>query len=485
MSDKLQFDPVELSHLELGTIKDMKMDRGFGFVHSMNNEKVFCHFSHFKKSVRMDFHNKINPNGRHIIFVIGELHCKRQAIMVVDLRDVNEDTLMEVLTNSLMQMDKFSNSVMRTIELLKACEDKLTMGELSICGREIVQKALVRHPELAFRLPQLFKKLLGHETVDQALFLYHESQARIAEEKRIVEEKKEYERIRLSEIRKQELILQQQEQLRLAEIRRLELIRQELEARRKNEKLMAEEKQLHLQFLITTCVKDLTHANETWESISGKGKTIKDCWIPLLREDWSAIREILKQYKIESFHHFTDESNLESIRTCGGLYSWTTLEKNAISIPRSNSSELSHQLDRRANLQDYARASFISKPPMYYQCLREGRIKTPRFLKIKPEILYMKNTIFCYGNGASNGKVLYDNAKGLEKILHDLNRDRICSAPVFQSEILIPKWIPLAFIELVPSPPPTTNPILIQSLPRLNIHNFPAQRTRFPANHAT
>ena len=72
----------------------------------------------------------------------------------------------------------------------------------------------------------------------------------------------------------------------------------------------------------------------------------------------------LRDHDILSLFHFTDASNLESIRK-NGLLTWKKLDEMKIAA-KMNSSELSHKLDSRKGLADFVRLSFCKKHPMMY-----------------------------------------------------------------------------------------------------------------------
>ena len=93
------------------------------------------------------------------------------------------------------------------------------------------------------------------------------------------------------------------------------------------------------------------------------------------RKDYSKFKEILDKYHINKFYHFTDRSNIESILKNGGLYSWEDCLKKNIYIPHPGGSELSRNLDRKENLQEYVRISICKRHPMMYYAMTDGRIK--------------------------------------------------------------------------------------------------------------
>ena len=72
-------------------------------------------------------------------------------------------------------------------------------------------------------------------------------------------------------------------------------------------------------------------------------------------------------------YHFTDEKNLESIKTLGGLYSWRYMENNNYPIPMPGGNKLSRDLDTRfQDWSDYVRLSFCQNHPMANRLKRNG-----------------------------------------------------------------------------------------------------------------
>lgn len=113
-----------------------------------------------------------------------------------------------------------------------------------------------------------------------------------------------------------------------------------------------------------------------------------------IRSDWQAFKNVLTDHKI-NLYHFTDKSNLDSIKSHGGLFSWDYCKRNNIHILEPGGNELSRDLDLKKGLKDYVRVCFNCEPRMLYAAQKkEGRIKNPVFLKIDPRIVYLNSTLF-------------------------------------------------------------------------------------------
>jgi hypothetical protein len=108
----------------------------------------------------------------------------------------------------------------------------------------------------------------------------------------------------------------------------------------------------------------------------------------------------LRDQNIEALFHFTDASNLESIRK-NGLLTWKKLDEMKVSA-MMNSSGLSRKLDTKKGLADFVRLSFCKKHPMMYIALKEKRVLAPVVLEIKLEVVSRPGVLFCGINAAAN-----------------------------------------------------------------------------------
>jgi hypothetical protein len=157
----------------------------------------------------------------------------------------------------------------------------------------------------------------------------------------------------------------------------------------------------------------------------------------------------LREHGIQSLFHFTDASNLESIRQ-HGLLTWKKLEDMKIAA-KMNSSELSHKLDSSKGLADFVRLSFCKKHPMMYIALKEKRISVPVVLEIKLEVVSRPGVLFCGVNAASKAAKASESPRVIRfdvvaaysqhEVEHSLR-------PFFQGEVLIPEWIPPHLIKI-------------------------------------
>jgi len=106
------------------------------------------------------------------------------------------------------------------------------------------------------------------------------------------------------------------------------------------------------------------------------------------------IIEYLNSKGIDSFWHFTDASNLETIEKYG-LQSLWNINRLKIPVNRFGGNKLSHQLDYKKDLDLYVHLAFIKDHPMYHIAKKEGRIINPVWLNIDIRVLFHKECYFC------------------------------------------------------------------------------------------
>lgn len=169
------------------------------------------------------------------------------------------------------------------------------------------------------------------------------------------------------------------------------------------------------------------------------------------KTEWQYLEQLVRTNGVTTLYHFTDQSNLDSIRRCGGLYSWEYCENRRIIIPRPGGNSLSRDLDRRKSLGNYVRVSFAKYTPMFYIARSDGRLTKPYILEIDPEVILWKETLFSDGNATANRALIGDQ-------LNDFNRIRfgVLSKSewtgenekyYWQAEVLVKEHIPAAYIK--------------------------------------
>lgn len=171
------------------------------------------------------------------------------------------------------------------------------------------------------------------------------------------------------------------------------------------------------------------------------------------KNNYDEFKKLIEQHHITTLYHFTDRENLESIIQNGGLYSWTDCEQKGISISKPGGSMSSRDLDRRDNLQNFVRVSFVREHPMMYVAMNDGRISNPVVLEIDPEVIYWQDSLYADRNATKNGahvgssiddfSQLHFNSFKAKKHF-DLDADE---QKFYQAEVLVKNHIPLQFIK--------------------------------------
>ena len=171
------------------------------------------------------------------------------------------------------------------------------------------------------------------------------------------------------------------------------------------------------------------------------------------KNNYDEFKKLIEQHHITTLYHFTDRENLESIIKNGGLYSWADCEQKGISISKPGGSLDSRNLDRRDNLQNFVRVSFVREHPMMYVAMNEGRISNPVVLEIDPEVIYWQDSLYADRNATKNGALVGSSIDDFSQ-LHfnsfkakkhfDLDADE---QKFYQAEVLVKNHIPLQFIK--------------------------------------
>lgn len=171
------------------------------------------------------------------------------------------------------------------------------------------------------------------------------------------------------------------------------------------------------------------------------------------KNNYDEFKKLIEQHHITTLYHFTDRENLESIIKNGGLYSWADCEQKGINISKPGGSMSSRDLDRRDNLQNFVRVSFVREHPMMYVAMNDGRISNPVVLEIDPEVIYWQDSLYADRNATKNGahvgssiddfSQLHFNSFKAKKHF-DLDADE---QKFYQAEVLVKNHIPLQFIK--------------------------------------
>lgn len=159
---------------------------------------------------------------------------------------------------------------------------------------------------------------------------------------------------------------------------------------------------------------------------------------------------------VRQLFHFTDRSNLASIRAHGGLLSWQELVSRGIDVPKPGGNKLSHVLDGQVGLLDFVHLCFRDDHPMAYKAKQDGRLTDPIYLRIHPAILNGQGVLFTDDVSNKSGVTPLSRAQanevfdfpmlaGFVEFRHDLAiRSRFNRAKKY--EALVPKCVPARYI---------------------------------------
>lgn len=109
------------------------------------------------------------------------------------------------------------------------------------------------------------------------------------------------------------------------------------------------------------------------------------------KNDFVEIYNLLRKNNITRLYHFTDSSNIESIKK-NGLLSQKELTRRGIGVRYASSAD-SRQIDKEMGLDDFVRLSFVKYHPMMYTSMTARGIR-PVVLEINPLIGLMPNVFF-------------------------------------------------------------------------------------------
>lgn len=168
------------------------------------------------------------------------------------------------------------------------------------------------------------------------------------------------------------------------------------------------------------------------------------------KEDYEFFKEKLQDYNIQKLYHFTDVSNVPSIKDNGGLFSWQELSIRNIQVPMPGGNQLSRQLDHHKGISDYVKLCFNSSHPMRYVAEKEGRIRSCVFLEVDPSVIFLYHTKFSNINATDKNANIGGSYQDFCKIdfatlqrqgWHNENEKK-----AVQAEVMVLKHVPLKYI---------------------------------------
>jgi hypothetical protein len=164
------------------------------------------------------------------------------------------------------------------------------------------------------------------------------------------------------------------------------------------------------------------------------------------------MKTIIGRYNFDGVWHFTDRSNLDSIKEHKGLLSLRELERRGITIPAPGGNEWSHDADRMKGVHEYVHLAFIDDHPMLYRAKQDGRIPAPIWLKIDASVLLQDGVRFCSEVSNKSGATILAAAEAIRQVDFDVLftymdwRNPEIQArrqAALKSEILVPDFIPI------------------------------------------
>ncbi|HNV44491.1 MAG TPA: DarT ssDNA thymidine ADP-ribosyltransferase family protein [Exilispira sp.] len=138
---------------------------------------------------------------------------------------------------------------------------------------------------------------------------------------------------------------------------------------------------------------------------------------PKLKDQINKYLEILDKYDIKYLYHFTDISNLESIKKYG-ILSREFLDNHNIKY-KPGSSDISASLDIKKGKLNYVKLSFNDGHPMIYHAKKYRNIN-PIFLKIKRDVILFADTLFSNMNSTDNNCISGDDFSTFSLIKFDI-----------------------------------------------------------------
>lgn len=272
-----------------------------------------------------------------------------------------------------------------------------------------------------------------NELNEETLWIRYRSAQQSLSELNETLRQREVERRRLEEQKRQE-----QDRKRSEE----ERIRKEAEEREKQERLRRQQE--YEERLQQEQQKTQVEIDRLKDQVSRK------------KDDSDRILDYLKTKGVSYFYHFTDESNLSSIRRYGGLFSWEYCVNHDIHIPNAGGDGQSRDLDCRHRLQDYVRLSFCTDHPMAYVVNKRtgGQLV---LLKIKIDVATFLDTQFSNINAADNNVSHGASFADLRAVNIEATKERYVNrqSPIFaehQAECMVKTFLPIEYIVNISNP---------------------------------
>lgn len=148
------------------------------------------------------------------------------------------------------------------------------------------------------------------------------------------------------------------------------------------------------------------------------------------------VNTLIELYGIECLWHFTDKSNISSIRQCG-LLSLARLRASNIQV-NFGANDLSHKLDEHYGLDRYVHLSFVQDHPMFF-VINKDLV----WIRVSLSVLFLPDVMVSSEVANKNHARLWPASKVLEVINFDsmFGEDFDRAKEAKKAEILVPDHI--------------------------------------------
>ena len=167
--------------------------------------------------------------------------------------------------------------------------------------------------------------------------------------------------------------------------------------------------------------------------------------------DTKGFVQLIKQTELQPpyFYHFTDEANLDSIKS-HGILSTDERKSKGIEPKFRGGNVVSFDADDKNEITDFVSLCFTESHPLCFLAHKDDRLPNPRYLKICPEILLSDGVMFADGVANKNETIRTPILEAIKEGKIDYEVIYECTDPddvenynrAKKTEILVPKCVP-------------------------------------------
>lgn len=382
------------------------------------------------------------------------LHIAESIIQPISYPDTSTfDSRMDKLF-SLLSKNKIDNKVELSDFTVSAFDKDYKQLEKLLNDKSTIKRYETRERVAKDNINKAIQKintLIIQNNLTDAKHLIENARKSISNNKKWKEEKKALGRTeskyKFAKEKEELILIQQQDEARRKQTEEAERIRIEQEKKLEQQRIAREQAE---------AIRKIEEAKKLEKENKLKALLNK-------KFNWRDFQKILQENGIAGFYHFTDRTNLKSIKENGGLFSWYYCDLNRIEIPMPGGSIGSRQNDTINSKKDFVRVAFNKEHPMLFIAQKDGRISRPIWLDIDIEVAYFEHTEFSDKNAAAFssytpiiGKetqhlsnIRFDILKKAERVKHYNLLDK--EKPYNQAEVLVKTWIPIEYIKNIES----------------------------------